>query len=286
MRFPVLATVACSQAFGVTYALRSLPADIQVDLLFPRNDTTYAPTQWFPIIFGIQNLESVLPMDLHLSIRVMSSNWGSSNVSHMWEDFSVAFSDPSDASTGKFQFHNNLVNMTNGTTDTYTIAWDLEIWDRCFANNTGHPERDTGGNWWSNMRPYPYPQLIKFHTAPGALLPDIEAEVNSCPEPDESTSVALRINEVRTTTVTKQWCPVFDTDVNPNKCAYKLLAKELASNISDMILHEMHCGNGTWQTITAPCIKEESPASSLRTIVSTTSAVVAFVAAAAALVAW
>lgn len=43
----------------------SLPLDVQVDLLFPRNDT-YASTQYSPIVFGMQNLDAIWPLNIWL----------------------------------------------------------------------------------------------------------------------------------------------------------------------------------------------------------------------------
>jgi hypothetical protein len=50
---------------SATMAERSLPADLQVDLIFPRHDTTYTPTQWFPVVFGVKNLDAVWSMGIN-----------------------------------------------------------------------------------------------------------------------------------------------------------------------------------------------------------------------------
>ncbi|KAK7927496.1 hypothetical protein PG985_004494 [Apiospora marii] len=43
-------------------AARTLPADVQFDFIFPRNNETYAPTQLFPLVFGVNNLDAVWPL--------------------------------------------------------------------------------------------------------------------------------------------------------------------------------------------------------------------------------
>lgn len=70
MRFPsVFAIVHPLLSAGVASAGRKLPADIQVDLVFPRNET-YAPTQMFPTVFAIDNFDSATPLDLYISLTV------------------------------------------------------------------------------------------------------------------------------------------------------------------------------------------------------------------------
>ena len=53
----------------VANAERKLPADLQVDLIFPRNET-YAPTQLFPIVFGVNNLDAIWPLQLMIKVSV------------------------------------------------------------------------------------------------------------------------------------------------------------------------------------------------------------------------
>lgn len=59
---------------GVVTAERKFPTDLQVDLIFPRNET-YAPTQLLPIVFGLNNFDAVWPLDMHLTVRVRTLGW-------------------------------------------------------------------------------------------------------------------------------------------------------------------------------------------------------------------
>jgi hypothetical protein len=248
----------------VANAERKLPADLQVDLIFPRNET-YAPTQLFPIVFGVNNLDAVWPLGIRLAVTVESIGVSpeGGRPSWMWQDVSLNYGQFAEAVgqvPSKRFFHFPAVNMTNGTTDSFQVLWNVILADRCFANNTD-PEDDDGGDGWWNSPDGFASRGVRFSTAPGAQRPDIEAAVTSCPEPNEDNSAAIRITDVRTTYDEHKPCPVLDTNVKPTKCVFKSTAKELAANVSAAMLREMGCQEGNWQTITAPCPREESIAS-------------------------
>ncbi|KAJ5320675.1 hypothetical protein N7508_000958 [Penicillium antarcticum] len=46
---------------------------LETDLLFPRNKT-YAPTEWFPMVFGVQNSELAPLVDLDISFTIRNAN--------------------------------------------------------------------------------------------------------------------------------------------------------------------------------------------------------------------
>ncbi|OKP13587.1 hypothetical protein PENSUB_778 [Penicillium subrubescens] len=46
---------------------------LETDLLFPRNKT-YAPTEWFPVVFGVQNPELAPHVDLDISFTIQNAN--------------------------------------------------------------------------------------------------------------------------------------------------------------------------------------------------------------------
>ncbi|KAK8054920.1 hypothetical protein PG993_000147 [Apiospora rasikravindrae] len=252
-----------------TMADRVLPADLQVDLIFPRNDTTYAPTQWFPVVFGVKNLDAVWPMGISLGVSVIDDQFWKNESSRGWQyqlpsiDFAKALDS---TAPGEYLFHIPAVNMTNGTTSSYTVGWELNIRHRCFDNGTDRKE-DGPRDGWSNSPDGVRRRWIVFHTAPGGELPDIEATVNSCREPDVDPSTAVRVTKMGET----QWkypaetCPWLETDIRPSKCAFQPVAKALAANVSETMLSKMRCKEGSWQTITAPCPRE-SMASSLHTM--------------------
>ncbi|KAK8095825.1 uncharacterized protein PG998_002454 [Apiospora kogelbergensis] len=251
-------------------AERTLPADLQVDLIFPQNDTTYAPTQWFPVVFGVKNLDAVWPMGISLSVYVIENEYSKIRRGPDWkyELASLNFANALNSTMpGEYFSHIAAVNMTNGTTSSYTVGWELDIRHRCFDNGT---DRKEDGPWdgWSNSPNGHAHRAIKFHTAPGAQLPDIEATANSCLEPGVGYSTAVRVTKMGEThwKYPAETCPWLETDIKPSKCAFQPVAKELAANVSEVILSKMRCKEGSWQTITAPCPREKSTASSLYSV--------------------
>ncbi|OBR01963.1 LysM domain-containing protein [Colletotrichum higginsianum IMI 349063] len=247
---------------------RKLPADLQVNLLFPRANETYAPTQWFPIIFDITNLDAVWPLDVYVDIEIYSMSWRINNTgSSSWQDVAPRINKAllaeafNSTTPGQQFFHTPLVNMTNGTTDQYAIRWALSLEPRCFHDGSVEEKG------WSNRPENGGSRVVMFSSAPGAQVPDIESAVDACPESDQENSVAVRITDVKYPNGLldedgqKQTCPVFDTSIEPEQCAYKSLASELATNISTKILEQMGCEEGTWQNITAPCQKKRSAGS-------------------------
>ncbi|KFZ17766.1 hypothetical protein V502_04415 [Pseudogymnoascus sp. VKM F-4520 (FW-2644)] len=260
MKFPfIFALLYPLLLAGVANAVeRKLPTDIQVDLLFPRNET-YAPTQQFPIVFGMNNIDDAWPLELRLYIEVRSIGMpGSSNQSSRTTStgvYSPNFSDQFNQAPLKQFFHFPRTNITNGTTDSYIILWDFVISRQCFTNSTGSAEYL---DWIYN----PKYRSVEFSTAPGAKLPDIEAAVNSCPEPNWNNSAAVRVANVTSPPYKQGICPIFA--IKPEKCVFKSAAKELAANVSAATLQDMRCDEGDWRTITAPCPPKSEESTALR----------------------
>ncbi|KAK8849168.1 lysM domain-containing protein [Apiospora arundinis] len=253
---------------SATMAERSLPADLQVDLIFPQHNTTYTPAQWFPVVFGAKNLDAVWPMGISLGVEVIDNEYRKIRKGPSWkyELASIDFTRALNSTTpGEYVFHIPAVNMTNGTTGSYTVAWELNIEYRCFENSTDRREEHRPAReGWSNSPNGYARRFINFHTAPGGQVPDIEATVNSCQEPNVNSSTAVRVTKMGEThwKYPREPCPWLETDIRPSKCAFQPAAKELAANVSEAMLAKMRCKEGSWQTITAPCPRK-STASSL-----------------------
>ncbi|WYZ36287.1 hypothetical protein EsH8_XII_000037 [Colletotrichum jinshuiense] len=260
LRASLLSLLALSVAVLVQAEGR-LPADLQVDLLFPRNET-YAPTQWFPIVLGIQNLDALWPFDISLDLAVLSlDSWqnSSSGARAEWQHLnlrldSVGFPKAVGPAPGRHFLYHPTINMTNGTTDRYVVRWGITLENRCFANNS----IDNGGEGWASGTDGASTRHIVFSTAPGGQTPDVATTLDACPEGGENTTTVIRVTELRKTRDTGDQCPVFETDVQPSRCVYRDVAQQLAANVSAAILNKMGCEEGTWQNITAPCVPKDS----------------------------
>ncbi|KFY46611.1 hypothetical protein V494_00399 [Pseudogymnoascus sp. VKM F-4513 (FW-928)] len=247
----------------VANAERRLPADIQFDLLFPRNET-YAPTQEFPVVFGMNNVDAVWPLEIQLSLELQSIEMrGSSNKSSRTSGSSRVswtiprnfygpdFSHQFNVAPLKQFFHFPATNITNGTADSYIISWYVEVGRECFANGTS--------TYDSKHHKY---RSLEFSTAPGAKLPDIEASINSCPERNANNSVAFRVTNVTMPPYENGICPLFA--IKPEKCVFKSAAKGIAANVSAAMLQAISCEDGDWRTITAPCLPKSEESTALQ----------------------
>lgn len=245
----------------VAGAERTLPTNLQVDLIFPRDNETYAPTQLFPIVFGINNLDAAWPLDIRLSAQIESLGiplsmenrplWATQYADLGFAELAEAFKkDPR-----KQFFHFSAINMTNGTTDTYQISWNVVIPRECFAGNSSSIDNNVGVPWSDAPSGYGS-RYITFSTAPKAQLPDIEATLSLCSARNGNNSAAVRVTEVKPAPSTDDPCPVLDRSVMLEDCAFQSAAKELAANVSVELLGEMKCDKGDWRTISAPCPME------------------------------
>jgi len=114
-------------------AQSSFPAIVEVDLIFPRNDT-YAPTPLMPVVFAIQNPQIAVPLDLTLEwtvipIPVDSSNksggdgftyYGTQNSSNNpYFGWSSLYNITTSEGTWVFDWTLSAVNCTQFPRDTY-----------------------------------------------------------------------------------------------------------------------------------------------------------------------
>lgn len=239
-------------------AERKLPANVQVDLLFPRNNETYAPTQRFPIVVGIQNLDAIWPVEMGLSLDVFnldSSNPRRRGNQDTWLGISSFMFPNKIGPDAPRQFlYYPTINMTNGTTGSFEVRWDIHFVYRCFGNDS----MEDGGYGWSNRPDGRSKHYIVFNTAPGGQSPDVAATLNACPEGGENTTATVRVTDMLQTWGYGYPCPVLATDVQPSRCAYRDVAQEVAANVSADIMRRIGCEEGTWQNITTPCVPKES----------------------------
>lgn len=181
-----------------------LPIDVQVDLLFPLNDT-YAPAPWFPIVFAIQNLDAAGPLEADLQVDVFSVGSRRNQTQRVsWQNIGLY----SVQSPERHYFHIPAINMTEGATDRYNIVWRLRIWNRCFGDDESN---QTEARLWTND-PAPFRmQNLSFSAAPGARLPDVETSISSCPEASERNSAPVRISQIRESSINVgKPCPVVE----------------------------------------------------------------------------
>ncbi|KAF6806558.1 hypothetical protein CPLU01_15893, partial [Colletotrichum plurivorum] len=218
---------------ALAQAERRLPANVQADLLFPRHNETYVPTQRFPIVIGFQNLDAVSPFEIRLRLDVYSLSAWKDGDPALWQDVPLGISDDVfldkvGPSPPKQFLYYPTINMTNGTTDRFEIRWGITIKKRCFGNSS---MEDGGDGWSSGIDNYSVRHIV-FNTAPGGQFPDVAATLDACPEGGENTTATIRVTDISSTSYGRYQCPVFETDVQPARCAYRDVAQEIAANVS------------------------------------------------------
>lgn len=150
---------ACSRA--VEAATATFPGTVEVDLIFPRNDT-YMPSPLMPIVFAIQNSNLAAPLDPGLSYHIeelgTSSN-GTNIISGIldlrWANFSSSGPYFAFASTSQ------LINAEG----TWLFSWTLAS-----GNCSGSPENGTMEFSGHNQA-----HFIIFTTKNGSQQPDLVA---------------------------------------------------------------------------------------------------------------
>lgn len=264
----VLAVFLC-----LTSDARDLPGNLQIDLLFPQ-DEIYAPTQWFPLVFGIQGAQSLWPLPFKLQVSVLN-DYEPSKSRHSWhsQTFNLDsgyIADAVERTPGELLLHVPMTNMTNNTDSAYTIQWDIIFYDRCYdgkenktkenmIENPPKDQRNMIDNWLFSNDQHWITHRTQFATKPGGIVPDIEAALESCQDLDDITSEAMKFSKVSELTLSP--CPVFEHNVKGKNCNYKPIAKKLASNISSLLLGKMNCKEGDWRTIKNECTSDAEKAS-------------------------
>lgn len=110
------------------------PAIVEVDLIFPRNESTYAPSADFPIVFAIQNPALAPLLDPGFSLTV----WDLSNLSHAqnpWLDLKNANFSGSDP----IYVHSFISNLP---ASKYSMEWAFGAGN---CSNAFGGERPRGG---------------------------------------------------------------------------------------------------------------------------------------------
>ncbi|KAB5513031.1 hypothetical protein GE09DRAFT_981461 [Coniochaeta sp. 2T2.1] len=227
---------------------------MEFDLVFPRNET-YAPTLYFPLVLAARNTSAAWPLGMLLTVTIWPHDeevppWNSTfnfpdrGNSSRWGSTGVPPSSP-------HFFGIAGTNVTNGTVGGFTVLWSVSLDHTCVNPLLGLVDPLEQG-YFSGSR------SLRFSTAVGAPLPDVEAAVNAC-LPSTST---LGLTYTPYQMARGEDCPILDansstpiadTTNGADLCGLRPLAKDLAANVSTAMLGLMGCSEGTWQTIMQPC---------------------------------
>lgn len=238
-----LLLASCGWAAVDVAGQSKLPETVEVDLVFPHNDT-YAPVALMPLVFAIQNFPTSRPLFLQI-------------------DFDI-FHTPSWNTTVQqgiiFLNHANYSN--NGSTLHFVYDWTTRL------NNT----EGSWAMWWgvysanctdTGLAPGPLKldlnyqrNLVHFSTKHGAQQPDLVAASKDgvC---DKTTGVTFNITEVKEVSwfnrhsVDHDVCPILAPEApKPNSCLAKVNATTASSILYD--IQSKACMRGLNPNVTCP----------------------------------
>ncbi len=149
--------------------LAAQAAVVEVDLIFPRNDT-YAPGPFMPVVFAIQNSAIAAPLDMIITWNIyqLPGNNGFSGV--------IDIGKTNFTGTDPF-FAADYAQRLNGTEAGWSILWSLS-----FANCS---ENFQGG---ATVTKTSETRHLLFSTKPGAPAPNLVQSPSACVN---STGVAI-----------------------------------------------------------------------------------------------
>jgi len=159
-------------AYCVEPAAQTYPTTVEVDLVFPRNET-YAPAQLMPMIFALQNPQAAVRLHLNIAWTLgrVEGDQGagdSANYTRLLQD-SDNFSQ-ANLSTNDPYFIIRYTEKLNNTEGHFWLAWGADN-DNCSRAANG----DVGRGWDSSYN------ITYFTTKNGAQQPSLVTRPDTCP---------------------------------------------------------------------------------------------------------
>ena len=140
-------------------------AVVEVDLIFPRNDT-YAPGQYMPVVFAIQNSAIATPLDIYITWNVYQLDGNASSTGFIdLRQTNFTGADPF--------FVAGYAQRVNGTKGHWAAAWDMSF-TNCSISMQSWGENYTTVKQnvaWSN---------VEFTTKPDAPAPNLAQSPGAC----------------------------------------------------------------------------------------------------------
>ena len=186
----------------------TFPAIVEVDLIFPRNDT-YAPSAIFPIVFAFQNSSLVPSLDPGFDLNI---RYGQNFSKSLGPAIPLKATNLTNGTTYVYTYVTGIKAEANDTPASYLLSWSFG------AGNCSNTEGAVklGGGWRDNG--------VGFTIKNGAQTPDLGSSVSSCAS---ASHLAFNVTKVLDVPLPSQYdghktCAVFSDEqplVPGNPCA-------------------------------------------------------------------
>ncbi|KAK2062581.1 hypothetical protein LY76DRAFT_505517 [Colletotrichum caudatum] len=216
----------------------ALPSSIEVDLIFPRNDTVYKPVWPFPIVFAVRNASQLWQADEFFTFWVKWELTGYTDINN--SDTSLLFTSGV-WKTGKNATTNSTVTVIDASRRNLVNApqrqFELKYTTTMFA---GCPRNASSEGPDSKPQDESYDGTVLFTTDPDAgQIPSI-ANSDECP---------YFVGSFEVTDARHDWgtlCPVVSQNSPPSQACGLKMDEALANEVSEAMLDRADCTRGTW----------------------------------------
>ncbi|KAK2050315.1 hypothetical protein LZ31DRAFT_590198 [Colletotrichum somersetense] len=216
----------------------ALPSSIEVDLIFPRNDTVYKPVWPFPIVFAVRNASQLWQSDEFFTFWVKWELTGYTDINN--SDTSLLFTSGV-WKTGKNATTNSTVTVIDASRRNLVNApqrqFELKYTTTMFA---GCPRNTSSKGADSKPQDVSYDGTVLFTTDPDAgQIPSI-ANSDECP---------TFVGSFEVTDARHDWgslCPVVSQNSPPSQACDLKMDEALANEVSEAMLDRADCTRGTW----------------------------------------
>jgi hypothetical protein len=221
-------------AILITQSALCISTTVQIDLIFPKNNTVYQPLYPFPIVFAVSNFSSAgqyKPVVRWVLSKLTLSKKERGVVADCIIGWDKDNSDPNfGAQPDKYLSIDSTIYISHDNGTSFPISWVLEYTvsvgrDRCFGTDSDRDLRGTMGEIF-------FDTSIKV-----GIIPD-EKAFDPCP---------LNIGMIGITgqNQTDSVCPLLSSPRPAATCAFKVDSQTF-DQISKTMVDTSKCKNVTW----------------------------------------
>ncbi|KAI9368305.1 hypothetical protein BJX61DRAFT_230044 [Aspergillus egyptiacus] len=157
---------------------------LEVDLVFPQNKT-YTPTEWFPVIFALQNssLAQYLDMEITYNLRSIDDEYPTRTSTHRFRHENL--------SSTKTHFAYSYFDMFRSS-GSWQVAWSIS-WRSC--NKEGFESGNSISQMLSNTTSFSVSFAVQ-NIADSVAVDLVSAtSEDSCPDTNSDSALAINVPE-------------------------------------------------------------------------------------------